>query len=286
MEKLSLSIAEKLLLLRNGEKIQASRLQQAIFRELIIEKILHKTGKSRGHILLLNIEQFDLYLQNHYSIINLDEYILVLKQESISRADLIGISTDSKLTKSRSFKGFLVNCYEPIEVRINQKRTFLHPMPGLFHFVYDFENFVPNEQLTIVGIENPESFRYIEKQKYLFNDIKPLFISRYPQNQHADIIRWLKSIPNSYLHFGDFDIASINIYMSEFKKHIPDRCSFFVPSNIAELLERYGNDERYNKQKLHINVTDISEEMVIELIKLIHQHKKGLDQEVFQILVR
>lgn len=286
MEKLSLSIAEKLLLLRNGEKIQASRLQQAIFRELIIEKILHKTGKSRGHILLLNIEQFDLYLQNHYSIINLDEYILVLKQESISRADLIGISTDSKLTKSRSFKGFLVNCYEPIEVRINQKRTFLHPMPGLFHFVYDFENFVPNEQLTIVGIENPESFRYIEKQKYLFNDIKPLFISRYPQNQHADIIRWLKSIPNSYLHFGDFDIASINIYMNEFKKHIPDRCSFFVPSNIAELLERYGNDERYNKQKLHINVTDISEEMVIELIKLIHQHKKGLDQEVFQILVR
>ena len=184
-----MSIAEKLLLLRNGEKIQASRLQQAIFRELIIEKILHKTGKSRGHILLLNIEQFDLYLQNHYSIINLDEYILVLKQESISRADLIGISTDSKLTKSRSFKGFLVNCYEPIEVRINQKRTFLHPMPGLFHFVYDFENFVPNEQLTIVGIENPESFRYIEKQKYLFNDIKPLFISRYPQNQHADIIR-------------------------------------------------------------------------------------------------
>lgn len=286
MEKLSLPIAEKLLRLRNGEKIQASRLQQAIFRELIIEKILHKTGKSRGHILLLNIEQFDLYLQNHYSIINLDEYISVLKQESISRADLIGISTNSKLTKSRSFKGFLVNCYEPIEVRINQKRTFLHPMPGLFHFVYDFEDFVPNEQLTIVGIENPESFRYIEKQKYLFNDIKPLFISRYPQNQHADIIRWLKSIPNSYLHFGDFDIASINIYMNEFKKHIPDRCSFFIPSNIAELLERYGNDERYNKQKLHINVTDISEEMVIELIKLIHQHKKGLDQEVFQILGR
>lgn len=286
MEKLSLTIAEKLLRLRNGEKIQASRLQQAIFRELIIEKILHKTGKSRGHILLLNIEQFDLYLQNHYSIINLDEYISVLKQESISRADLIGISTNSKLTKSRSFKGFLVNCYEPIEVRINQKSTFLHPMPGLFHFVYDFEDFVPNEQLTIVGIENPESFRYIEKQKYLFNDIKPLFISRYPQNQHADIIRWLKSIPNSYLHFGDFDIASINIYMNEFKKHIPDRCSFFIPSNIAELLERYGNDERYNKQKLHINVTDISEEMVIELIKLIHQHKKGLDQEVFQILGR
>lgn len=283
MNKLSLPIAEKLLLLRNGERIQASRLQQAVFQELLFEKILYKTGKSRGHLLLLNKEQFDLYLQNHYSITDLDEYVSVLKQESISRADLIGISTDSKLTKSRSFKGFLVNCYEPVEVRIHQKSTLLHPIPGLFHFVYDFESFVPNEQLTIVGIENPESFRYIEKQKYLFTDIKPLFISRYPQNQHADIIRWLKSIPNPYLHFGDFDLASINIYMSEFKRHIPDRCSFFIPSNIEELFERHGNYERYNKQKLHVDVADVSEEKVVELINLIHQYKKGLDQEVLQV---
>ncbi|NDV85049.1 hypothetical protein, partial [Bacteroides sp. 51] len=27
-------------------------------------------------------------------------------------------------------------------------------------------------------------------------DMKPLFISRYPQNQHGDVIRWLKAIPN------------------------------------------------------------------------------------------
>ncbi len=283
MKKLSLPIVEKLLQLRNGERIQASRLPQTIFKELLFEKILYKTGKGRGFILLLDKEQFDLYLRNHYNILDLEEYVSALKQENVFRADMIGISTDSKLIRSRSFKGFLVNCYEPVKVSIHGKNMMLHPMPGLFHFVYDFEYFIPDGQLTIVGVENPENFRHIEKQKYLFNDIKPLFISRYPQSQHADIIRWLKSIPNPYLHFGDFDPAGINIYMNEFKRYIPDRCSFFIPLNMEELIKLYGNDERYNKQKLHINPADVSEERLVGLINLIHQYKKGVDQEVLQI---
>lgn len=282
MEKLSLPVAEKLLLLRNGERIPASQLSQAVFKELLFEKILYKTGKSRGYILLVNQEQFDLYLLNHYSIANLDEYISVLKEENTSRASLIKVSTDSKLKRSRSFKGFLVNCYDPVEVRINGKQTMLNTASGLFQFVYDFERFVPDPQLTIVGIENPENFRYIEKQRYLFKDIKPLFISRYPQNQHGDIIRWLKAIPNPYLHFGDFDFAGINIYMNEFKRHLPsERCSFFVPPGIEELFERYGNYERYDRQKLCVDMADITERKVVELIEIIHRYAKGVDQEVF-----
>lgn len=283
MKKLSLSVAEKLLLLQNGEKMQASLLRQAVFKELLSETILYKTGKSRGLVFLLNKEQFDLYLRNHYSITDLKEYVSALQEENISRARLIEISTDSKLIRNRSFKGFLVNCYEPMEVQLNQKHVCIQPIPGLFQFIYDFESFIPDEETTIVGIENPENFRHIEKQKHLFRDIKPLFISRYPQNQHTDIIRWLKTIPNPYLHFGDFDLAGINIYMNEFKKHIPNKCTFFIPANIEELVARYGNYERYNKQKLHIDPADIREEKLVELIELIHRHKKGLDQEVFQV---
>lgn len=281
MEKISLSVAEKLLLLRNGEKIPASQLPQAVFKELLFEKILYKTGKNRGHILLLNQEQFDLYLLNHHSIANLDKYISVLKEENTSRTSLIKVSTDSKLTRSRSFKGFLVNCYDPVEVCINGKQTLLNPALGLFHFVYDFEHFIPDPQFTVVGIENPENFRHIENQRYLFKDIKPLFISRYPQNQHTDIIRWLKDIPNSYLHFGDFDLAGINIYMNEFKRHLPEKkCSFFVPTGIEELFEKFGNYERYDKQKLHVDMEEINESKVVELIGVIHLYKKGVDQEV------
>lgn len=284
MKKLTLTTAEKLLQLRKGERLQAGKLRQAIFQELLSENILYKTGKTRGRLLLVNGEQFDLYLQNHYSIADLNEYVALFSQDNYSRSDLVRVATDSKLSGIRSFKGFLVNCYEPVDVLLNHSKTILQPLPGLFHFIYDYENFVPDSQYTIVGVENPENFRYIEKQKKLFQHIKPLFISRYPQGQHADIIRWLKMIPNSYLHFGDFDLAGINIYLNEFKKYIPEKSTFFIPDNIEELIRAYGNHSRYDDQKLHLDTAGILEEEVVELIHIIHKHKKGLDQEIFQIL--
>lgn len=282
MKKLNLSTAEKLLQLRNGERLQASKLLQAIFQELLAENILYKTGKTRGLLLLVNSGQFDLYLQNRYAIADLNEYVTLLRQENYSRSDLVRVSTDSKLSAIRSFKGFLVNCYEPVDVMLNHSKTILQPLPGLFHFIYDYENFIPDSQCTIVGVENPENFRYIEKQKKIFQHLKPLFISRYPQGQHADIIRWLKMIPNPYLHFGDFDLAGINIYQNEFKKYIPEKSTFFIPDHMEELIRIYGNPSRYDDQKLHLDKAGILEEEVVELIRIIHKHKKGLDQEIFQ----
>ena len=284
MKKLSLSVAEQLLLLRNGEKIQASKLKKNVFQDLLRENILYKTGWTRGSVLLINKEQFDMYLQNHYSIADLSRYITILKKKETTRSDLVKISTDSKLSKKRSFKGFLVNCYEPIDVCLNQHRTQLCPLAGTFHFIYDFEHFIPDSECTIVGIENPENFRYIENQKYLFKNIKPLFISRYPQSQHTDVINWLKIIPNHYLHFGDYDPAGINIYLNEFKKHIPEKSNFLIPDNIEELISKYGNYNRYDSQRLQINTVDIQEEAVVRLINMIHKYKKGLDQEIFQTI--
>src|SRR5690554_2223630 len=284
MKKLTLPMAEKLLQLRNGEKLQASTLRQPVFQELLAENILYKTGRTRGLVLLVNGEQFDLFLQNHYSIANLEEYVALLRQEDYSRSDLVKISTDSKLSQRRSFKGFLVNTYEPVEVVLNQTKTRLHPLPGLFHFIYDYENFIPDAHCTIVGVGNPDNFRYIEKQQRLFQHVKSLFISRYPQEQHADITPWLRMILNPYLHFGDFDLAGINIYLNEFKRYIPEKSTFFIPPDIEYLLRTYGNYSRYDRQKLHVAPADIQEEGLKELIKMIHRQKKGLDQEIFQTI--
>ncbi len=121
---------------------------------------------------------------------------------------------------------------------------------------------------------------YIDKQKYLFSDIRPLFVSRYPQNQSKDLIKWLQSIPNPYVHFGDFDFAGIGIYLHEFKKHLVDRTTFFVPENIDKLITDFGNKKRYDEQKINFDVKSIKEEKLLQLIKTIHKNRKGLDQEI------
>lgn len=279
--KLPLNIAEKLLLLVNGEKIPASKLKYSVIQDLISEGIIHKPGKRKSTIQIVDKQQLKLYLQNHYAIKDLYDYIEILKKENIIRANLVEIATDSKLKAVRTFKGFLVNCYSPIIATLNGQSLSISPTSGTFNFIYDFESFIPEQGITIVGIENPENFRHIDKQKYLFQNIKPLFVSRYPQNQSKDLIRWLQSIPNDYIHFGDFDFAGIGIYINEFHKHIKGKASYFTPENIDFLLKKSGSKKRYNEQKINFDINNITEDNLLKLIASIHQHKKGLDQEIF-----
>ncbi len=88
------------------------------------------------------------------------------------------------------------------------------------------------------------------------------------------------SIDNNYLHFGDFDFAGLNIYWNEYKKHLRERASFFLPGNIEELLLKNGNRDNYNNQILQIDTKSIDEKNVLILIELIEKYKKGLEQEV------
>ena len=281
MIKIPLHIAEKLLLLQQGEIISASSAKHAVINEFVDENIIQRTGRVQKSLSVLNNDRLKIYLQNKFGINDLEKYIETLKLTDFKRTDLTEVSSNSKLKKVRTFKGFLVNSYLPIQARINGNSIFINPEVGTFTFISDFESFEIPDDITIVGIENPENFRYIEKQKYLFENIKPLFICRYPQNQHKDLIKWLQTIPNPYLHFGDLDFAGIGIYLNEFKKHLGNRATFFIPSNAEELLERYGNRELYDNQKSNFCREEIEEIKLNQLITMIHEYKRGLEQEVF-----
>ena len=116
-----------------------------------------------------------------------------------------------------------------------------------------------------------------------------LFVSRYPQS--GDLVAWLKSIPNRYLHFGDFDLAGISIFLTEFRIPIdgtPDsggRTEFFIPDGIEELLEK-GSPERYQDQverfqTLLERLLSLAphDTQLRHLVSLIHSHRRGYDQE-------
>jgi len=138
-----------------------------------------------------------------------------------------------------------------------------------------------------VGIENMENFRKVRRQRGLFEreihapassvtHPKLLFVSRYPQS--TDLRQWLSRIPNRYIHFGDFDLAGINIFLSEFHQHLGEKASFLIPSDIKPRLQN-GSSERYNNQyarfkDLHSDVTEVQ-----SLIDLINKYRKGYDQE-------
>lgn len=281
MKNMPIHIAKRLLQLKQGEVLTGSSMRHKIVEELVEEQLIYRQGRVQKKLSVIDTKALDLYLYNRFGINDLEAYIAVSEDDEVSRAILTRASGDSKIKAVRTFKGFLVNSYEPIPVLFKGEKIQIHPVTGMFQFIYDFEIFIPAPEVLIVGVENAENFREIEKQSYLFKNHKVLFISRYPQSQNKDVITWLENISNPYLHFGDFDLAGINIYWHEYKKHLGERAKFFIPPNLENKLAKFGNKNRYNLQDLTVNTEEIEQESLLKLIAWIHKYKKGLDQEFF-----
>ena len=281
--KLPIHIAKKLQqLLQPGTSIASSTMQHTVVTKMLEDGLLQKQqiGKTKALLFIQNKENVAAYLSNHFGISNMEEYIATLEGEEQSRSANVAISGDSKLQSVRTFKGFLINTYDAIRADLSGNAIVVYPLPGSYTFIHDCENFIPDPVVTIVGIENPENFRLIEKQRYLFAHIQPLFVSRYPQSN--DLIKWLSAIPNKYLHFGDFDFAGINIYQNEFKKHLGERATFFLPENTELLLQKFGNRDLFNRQyNASQDYSSIAEKNIQEVVRLMLKYKKALEQEVF-----
>jgi hypothetical protein len=282
--KLPLHIAKKLQqLLQPAQTIAGSSMQHASVTKMLEDGLLQKqqTGKTKTLLFITDKEKVAAYLSNHFGINNLDEYITTLEGNEQSRATNIAVSGNSKLQTVRTFKGFLVNSYTNINATLNGRPVQINPTAGSYTFIHDYETFIPDAAVTIIGIENPENFRHINKQQYLFKGLQPLFVSRYPQSNHLG--KWLAGITNEYLHFGDFDFSGISIYQSEYKKHLGKRATFFLPENTAALLQKYGNKELFNKQYNPLSNYTADEQNIKELLTLIFKYKKVLEQEIFML---
>jgi len=278
--RLTASLARKMLRLLQGESLPYSQLKYSVIDRMVEEGVLTlRSAGTRKTVYCRNTTTLQGYIKNHFGVADLEQFVAVLEQKDLHRSDAVRIASDSKIKSIRSFKGFLVNCYDPLMTTLDGVALEISPRAGIFTYIHDFEDFIPAADIIIIGVENGENFRHIEQQQKLFSFSKILFVSRYPQS--GDLIQWLRGIPNHYVHFGDFDFSGINIYLHEFKRHLSDRAEFFVPDGIAELLRTFGNRELYQRQLSHAPSRESLDEPALEsLWDLICAEKKGLEQEV------
>ncbi|OUP27420.1 hypothetical protein [Bacteroides sp. An19] len=264
-----------------GELVAGSRLNSKLLDELLAEGLLLVVSRgSRKSYRARDAEALKRFL------VDKDErYRLLGVNASDSRATMAAETGNSKLVMIRSCPGFPVNSYEPIECFLDENPFVVNPQEGSFLFVSDWEKFTIPEDTVVIGVENMENFRMIRKQrtffeKYLHNhdfSDKVLFVSRYPQS--TDLRKWLCSIPNHYLHFGDFDLAGINIFLYEFQQYLgKERSSYLIPDDIESRLKS-GSRKRYDEQ--YYRFKDIKSDVceLQQLIDLIHHERKAYDQE-------
>lgn len=276
-----MAISASIQALMAGEQVAGSKLNGNLLSELIAEGLLLVIARgSRKSYRARDIEALKRYL------IDKDESFRMLEANAAdSRASMAAETGNSKLVSVRSCPGFPINSYEPIECSLHGKPFMVNPQEGSFLFVTDWETFVIPEEVIVMGIENMENFGMIRQQRSFFEDYlkvhgmsgKILFVSRYPQS--LDLRKWLTSIPNHYIHFGDYDLAGINIFLSEFQQYIgKDHSSFLIPDDI-ELRLKSGSKSRYDEQYNRFKDMKSDSQEIQRLIELIHQERKGYDQE-------
>lgn len=268
--------------LMHGESVASSAIRKDFADILLNEGLITVNAHgSRRSYSAINISSLKIFLQSQYEELkNIDNDIILSNMETISRAEQAVSTGNSKIYSVRSCPGFPINSYERISCKLKDNEFVVNPQEGSFLFVTDWKNFAIPQDVIVVGIENMENFRMIRRQKKLFDeaigDSKILFVSRYPQS--SDLRSWLQQINNRYVHFGDFDLAGINIFLTEFHKYIGNRSSFLIPSDIKRRLEN-GSTKRYDNQwkKFNSLKTEITELQI--LIDLINTSHKCYDQE-------
>ena len=276
----SVSIAKKISRMLDGEALASSALPQWMADELKQEGLLGVTANgSRKVYRTIDADACVRYVKNRYTGgADVAQWIALAEREGGDRGMLVRGVGDSKAIRLRTFHGFLVNCCEPIEATMGECGFALSPVEGTAVFIQCPEKFRVPADVVIVGVENGENFSHIRRQRHLFAADKVLFVSRYPQS--ADLRDWLMGIPNPYIHFGDFDLAGIQIYLSEFYSRLGDRASFFIPDDIEERL-RNGNSALYDRQYARYKDMVVTDCRLLPLVQKIHLYRKVYEQEGF-----
>jgi len=271
-----------------GESVPASILRDDIAKILTDEELLTvRANGSRRSFKAIDTASIRQFLASRFEeLADTDLTKSIVYGQTLSRAEQASITGNSKLIKMRTCPGFPINTYEPIVCKLNENKLIVNPSEGSFLFVTDWQRFEIPRNVVVVGIENMENFRKIHQQRHLFHECintfsstenkQLLFVSRYPQS--TDLRQWLQQIPNIYFHFGDFDLAGINIFLTEFQKYLGDRSTFLIPPDIESRIIR-GTTTRYNDQyeKFH-NLTS-SDPKIQHLINLINKYHRCYDQE-------
>lgn len=264
-------------MLLDGAFLAWSALNVQLRETLVEEGLLNiQTQGSRKMVKAVSAEVLRQFLEQRYEALRGFDWSSEDLSQQTTRADLAIHSGNSKTKGIRTCPGFMVNCFEPIAAKIGGEEIRLLPVVGMLLFIADWQHFSIPQDVLIVGIENMENFRNVRCQKHLFPAVPILFVSRYPQS--GDLVCWLKSIPNSYLHFGDFDLAGIRIFETEFYKHLGERASFLIPADIEMRLQN-GSAERYNSQYEKFKNYVPSDERLLPLYHLIQKYHRCYDQE-------
>jgi hypothetical protein len=226
---------------------------------------------------------FGIVKSNGYNVNCIEDldYFIEEENEPKSRDEIADNYSHTKRVESKSFNGLMISVFDKLEVNYNDKKQYFYALDGSGLFLHYTSKLQLDDDVIVVGVENPQVLWYINNYKHLFeNDKKYLFlcISEYKTTYQY---KWLESFSGEYIHFGDFDLAGINIYLNTIvpKLKKAKSHSFLIPDNIYEIIKKKNYMLDYSNQTRYLNITSKEDKNLQKLIEFIKSHKITIEQE-------
>ena len=262
---------KRLLALYNGEELTLSETQTRLFDKMKREGVIVPASQhgSRTTYKAVGLERLKQYLSEELSIQDLQSFhdFIFAESNKQHKTETPELQGEQRSLKPSPMDGFLVTSVEPIRAQVGGRHFTIDPPQGIFLYIYEYKMFSVPRDVLIVGVE----FHRIRSYLNLFPQKKILFVHRHPGG--AELAQWLKTVSNQYIHFADFDLASIYTFQHDIYSRIGERASFLVPRNIDELIGR-GSRARYDTQQPHyrnVPITDLRLKRLVELIDTQHR---------------
>ena len=277
-----------LISLRDGGQVtkggfSSSRQLQALEMELARMGAISfsRKGKLMGYYIATDRDRFlEACGRIDPSLTDLDASLRLARGEVTSRSEKVALFGNSKQEGAdRTVKGFTILADRTIEVEYQGGGFVIGPMVGLH--VVDRSSLSLPESATVIVVENAEclyDLRWVANVGLRIEKGPYVILCRFPVCEEAKL--WLINLTNRILYFGDFDLAGIRIYETEFKKRLQDNISFIIPDDLEERIRRCGNPHLYAKQinDGFMSVTSPSGE-TNHIIALLHRLQSTYEQE-------
>lgn len=224
---------------------------------------------------------------NGYNVSSIEDLDYFTKQskEPISRDEIVSNYSDTKRIESKSFNGLMVSVFDKLRVNINGQQQYIYPIEGTGLFIHYISKLELDNDIVLVGVENPQVVWYISKYKYLFEENKKYIFLSLSEYKTSYQYKWLESFKGEYIHFGDFDLAGINIYLNTIVPRLKNckKYSFLMPDNIYTIIREKNYKKDFLNQIRYLNLESQNNTQLQKLIDFIKDNKITLEQESLKL---